>query len=170
MSEANIVNSNEVTKTEVFSGRKFGVWVLFVGIVSALPILLNLSLDYVGDMSGKFQWRGVRLMDFLTCGFCLIGGAFCDRFNADKTPSPFTFALGFIIGASALSLYFFIKYTYAPADELNYFPNDDKLVMLVMGSYVSALILSAFMLRKTLVENKVFSKKKKIRDFLSKWF
>lgn len=150
------------------SGRKYGHWFIFVAIFSAIPIFLNIFLDYVSDRNGFFEWRGVRLMDFLTCGFCLIGGAFCDRYNANKAPSGLACAASVAVCSVALALYIFVKYSYASQDALNYYPHDNQLVLLIMGSYASSLLISAIMLRKTLRENIVLDKERKIKKFTLK--
>lgn len=161
MSDADQLNN----KIFVVSGRKYGVWIIFVVILSAFPILFNITLDFLADRHGIFEWRGVRLMDFLTCGFCLIGGAFCDRFNANKMPSALAFGCSILVMVGAISLYVFVKYSYAAQDELNFYPNDDALVILIMGSYFSALLISLIMLRKTLVNEVVLDRESRLKIF-----
>lgn len=151
-------------------GRKYSTWFIFVAIFSAFPILMNLLLDYLGTTSGIFKISGVRLMDFLVCGCCLIGGALCDRFNANLKPSALSIGIALLISFGAYGLYLFIKYSTALNNSLGIYPNDDKIVTLIIISYIAALLLSVFLLRKTLTTEEVSQKSNSIFKFFQTYF
>ena len=129
---------------------KYGHWFLFVVIFSAAPILLNIFADYLKIKNGETVFNGVRLMDFLICGFCLIGGALCDRYNSKNTPSGVAVGVGVLLAVIAIGLYAVIRLTNGvETDSMGRYAKDDVLVNVIVSIYFMALFYSLVLMRKT---------------------
>lgn len=118
-------------------------WLIYVVIFSAIPIVANGAIDYWQDKSSNELFKGVRLIDFLICAFCLIGGALCERFNSKVKPSGATVGIGIILAILSLGIYYFVKFElFKDTSVSGRYPSDSAWVITIMIGYVFSIIYS----------------------------
>jgi hypothetical protein len=134
-------------------GKKYRIWFYLIVLFSALPVLINIGWDFIVLDPKKPFWVGLRLIDFLICGFCLIGGALCDRFNSDYQPSTDAVIGGFMAALAALGFYLAVKWNSSPLNAPHgVYARDNVLVTLIILFYLFSFIFSFTLVRKTLVK------------------
>ena len=128
--------------------KKVQHWILFVVFFSLLPVVVNLGWDYITTREASNFWRGVRLIDFLICGFCLIGGSLCDRYNSTSDPSGAAVGIGMILAAAAFGIYVYAKMTYAqPQTEAGVYVRETVFIAVIIGFYLLSIVYSMSLLQ-----------------------
>lgn len=137
----------------VISKDKYGAWLFFVLGFSLLPIVVGIGIDLFISRGKDFYFTGVRVMDFLVCGFALVGGVICDRLNSSCQPSRSAVGFGFIFSVLCLVGYVAIRIDgINQMNDLGYVREEFSLVCTIFVAYLVSVIYSLIMLRKTLTE------------------
>lgn len=136
------------------SFEKYRIWFYLIVILAALPVIINIAWDFIVKDPKEQFWIGIRLIDFLVCGFCLIGGALCDRFNSKFQPSKDAIVGAFLFCLAGLGFYATAKASSPQATAVvGVYARDGVLMTFILTFYAVSILFSMALMRKTLTKD-----------------